>query len=79
MQRLVCRSAPLPTTAIAQRMEHDHWWNALCIEAERLGRHPVSLAQERVELIVSARRTVVASPEDTDNGQCWSEEIFSLL
>lgn len=25
------------------------------------------------------RRLEVARPEDTDNAQCWSEEIFSLL
>lgn len=24
-------------------------------------------------------RSVLASPSDTDNAQCWSEEIFSLL
>lgn len=81
MTRLVCRSAPLPTRALARQMEDDEWWRRLLSAAEERGVHVAGLAQEwvRLEPVAEARRTVLAAPKDTDNSQCWSEEIFSLL
>lgn len=68
MRRLVCRSAPLPTKHLARQMRRD----------ENRHLHERS-AFEGVEFYRGCQRRVVASPEDTDNGQCWSEEIFSTL
>lgn len=67
--RLVCRSAPLPTKHIAEQMEEDLLEEISRIEAEGCG----------MSTDHRSKRRVVASPEDTDNGQCWSEEIFSML
>jgi hypothetical protein len=64
MTRLVCRSAPLPTKHIAEQMDFDAFH-----------KDPRTPPEQEV----CAWRLVVAHPKDTDNGQCWSEEIFSTL
>lgn len=69
MTRLVCRSAPLPTRMIAWQMESDAWAHAKAAD-------PFTLPPMRAWLVV---RFTVAKPKDTDNGQCWSEDIFSTL
>lgn len=78
MIRLVCRSTPLPTKHIAEEMREDECWRQIIVEAERLGVHPAAIARS-FPCWAKVKRRTLARPADTDVGQCWSEEIFSLL
>ena len=62
--RLVCRSAPLPTKHIVEQMDFDAFH-----------KDPHTPPWQGA----CAWRVVIATPAETDNGQCWSEEVFSLL
>lgn len=64
-------STPATTEEIAEQMERDR-------DEQELAMGPCP-DWAGSNLWNPARSRVVAAPEDTDNGQCWSEEIFSLL
>jgi hypothetical protein len=44
---------------------------------ERVRQHPI--LGGHIPMRMRVARLVVSEPADTDNGQCWNEEIFSTL
>lgn len=75
--RLVCHSAPLPTKEIARRMAEDERDEESRSVRRYVRQHPTRGG--RIPTAMRVARVAIANPEDTDVGQCWSEEVFSML